>query len=37
MDGRERVRQRLVALLDLLPADDPRVTATRGALANARF
>ena len=36
-DDRERVRQRLVALLDLLPADDPRVTTTRRAMANALF
>jgi putative thioredoxin len=36
-DDRERVRQRLVALLDLLPADDPRVAPTRRAMANALF
>jgi putative thioredoxin len=36
-DDRERARQRLVALLDLLPADDPRVSATRRAMANALF
>ncbi|HEY4408796.1 MAG TPA: tetratricopeptide repeat protein [Acidimicrobiia bacterium] len=36
-DDRERVRQRLVALLDLPPADDPRVAAARRAMANALF
>lgn len=36
-DDRERVRQRLVALLDLPPAGDPRVTATRRAMASALF
>jgi len=36
-DARERVRQRLVALLDLLPPEDPRVAATRRAMANALF
>ena len=36
-DDRERVRQRLVALLDLLPSDDPRAGPTRRAMANALF
>jgi putative thioredoxin len=36
-DDRERVRQRLVALLDLPPAGDPRVAAARRAMANALF
>jgi putative thioredoxin len=36
-DDRERIRQRLVALLGLLPADDPRVTAARRAMASALF
>jgi putative thioredoxin len=36
-DERERVRQRLVALLDLPPAGDPRVTAARRAMASALF
>jgi putative thioredoxin len=36
-DDRERIRQRLVALLDVPPADDPRVTSARRAMANALF
>ena len=36
-DDRERIRQRLVSLLDLPPPDDPRVGATRRAMANALF
>ena len=36
-DDRERVRQRLVALLELPPAGDPRVAAARRAMANALF
>jgi putative thioredoxin len=36
-DDKERIRQRLVALLDVPPADDPRVTAARRAMANALF
>ena len=36
-DDRERVRQRLVALLDLPPVGDPRVTAARRAMASALF
>jgi putative thioredoxin len=36
-DDRERIRQRLVALLDLPPAGDPRVTAARRAMASALF
>ena len=36
-DDRERVRQRLVVLLDLPPAGDPRVAAARRAMANALF
>jgi putative thioredoxin len=36
-DDRERVRQRLVALLDVPPPGDPRVTAARRAMANALF
>ncbi|MEW6473600.1 MAG: tetratricopeptide repeat protein [Actinomycetota bacterium] len=36
-DDRERVRQRLVALLDVPPAGDPRVTSARRAMANALF
>src|SRR5581483_716632 len=36
-DERERVRLRLVALLDLPPAGDPRVSAARRAMANALF
>ncbi len=36
-DDRERVRQRLVALLDVPPADDPRVAAARRAMASALF
>jgi len=36
-DDRERIRQRLVALLDVPPAGDPTVTAARRAMANALF
>jgi putative thioredoxin len=36
-DDRERIRQRLVALLDVPPPGDPRVTAARRAMANALF
>jgi putative thioredoxin len=36
-DERERIRQRLVALLDLPPAGDPRVAAARRAMASALF
>ncbi|HET9772824.1 MAG TPA: tetratricopeptide repeat protein [Acidimicrobiia bacterium] len=36
-EERERVRQRLVALLDLPPAGDPRVAAARRAMASALF
>lgn len=36
-DDRDRVRRRLVALLDLPPPDDPRVTAARRAMASALF
>ena len=36
-DDRELVRQRLVALLDLPPAGDPRVAAARRAMASALF
>jgi putative thioredoxin len=36
-DDRERVRRRLVALLELPPAADPRVTAARRAMASALF
>jgi putative thioredoxin len=36
-DDRERVRQRLVALLDVPPPGDPRVTAARRAMASALF
>jgi putative thioredoxin len=36
-DDRERIRQRLVVLLDVPPPDDPRVTAARRAMANALF
>jgi putative thioredoxin len=36
-DDRERIRQRLVALLDLPPTGDPRVTAARRAMASALF
>jgi len=36
-DEKERIRQRLVALLDVPPADDPRVTSARRAMANALF
>ena len=36
-DDKERIRQRLVALLDLPPAGDPRVTAARRAMSSALF
>jgi putative thioredoxin len=36
-DDRERIRQRLVALLDVPPSDDPRVTSARRAMASALF
>jgi putative thioredoxin len=36
-DDRERIRQRLVALLDVPPPDDPRVNAARRAMASALF
>ena len=36
-DDRERIRQRLVALLDVPPPDDPRVSAARRAMASALF
>ena len=36
-DEKDRIRQRLVALLDVPPADDPRVTSARRAMANALF
>ena len=36
-DDRERVRQRLVAILDVAPPGDPRVSAARRAMANALF
>jgi putative thioredoxin len=36
-DDRERIRQRLVALLDVPPPGDPRATAARRAMANALF
>jgi putative thioredoxin len=36
-DDRERIRQRLVALLDVPPPDDPRVHSARRAMANALF
>jgi len=36
-DDRERIRQRLVALLELPPAGDPRVAAARRAMASALF
>lgn len=36
-DDRERIRQRLVALLDVPPSDDPRVSAARRAMASALF
>ncbi|GAA0920715.1 tetratricopeptide repeat protein [Pseudonocardia zijingensis] len=36
-DERERVRQHLVGLFELFPADDARVTAARRALARALF
>ena len=34
---RERIRRRLVALLELPPAGDPRVAAARRAMASALF
>jgi putative thioredoxin len=36
-DDRERIRQRLVALLDVPTSDDPRVSAARRAMASALF
>jgi putative thioredoxin len=36
-DDRERIRRRLVALLDVPPSDDPRVSAARRAMASALF
>ena len=36
-DDRERIRQRLVALLDVPPPDDPRVSAASRAMASALF
>ena len=36
-DDRERIRPRLVALLDVPPPDDPRVSAARRAMASALF
>jgi len=36
-DDRDRVREHLVGLFELFPADDPRVTAARRALARALF
>jgi putative thioredoxin len=36
-EDRERIRQRLVALLDVPPPDDPRVSAARRAMASALF
>jgi len=36
-DDRERIRQRLVALLAVPPPDDPRVSAARRAMASALF
>ena len=36
-DERERIRQRLVALLDVPPQGDPRVNAARRAMASALF
>lgn len=36
-EERERVRQHLVSLFELFPADDPRVSAARRALARALF
>jgi putative thioredoxin len=36
-DDRERIRQRLVALLDVPPSDDPRVSAARREMASALF
>ena len=36
-DERERVRQHLVSLFELFPADDPRVTTARRSLARALF
>jgi len=36
-DDRERIRQRLVALLDVPPPGDPRVSAARRAMASALF
>ena len=36
-EDRDRVREHLVGLFELFPADDPRVTAARRALARALF
>jgi putative thioredoxin len=36
-DDRERLREHLVGLFDLFPADDPRVIAARRALARVLF
>jgi putative thioredoxin len=36
-DDRDRVREHLVGLFELFPADDPRVTASRRSLARALF
>ena len=36
-DDRDRVRQHLVGLFELFPADDPRVAAARRSLASALY
>jgi putative thioredoxin len=36
-DDRERVRERLLALFDMVDPEDPRLAAGRRALANALF
>ena len=36
-DDRDRVREHLVGLFELFPADDPRVATARRALARALF
>ena len=36
-DDRDRVREHLVGLFELFPADDPRVASARRALARALF
>jgi putative thioredoxin len=36
-EDRDRVREHLVGLFELFPADDPQVTAARRALARALF